>query len=78
MSIEKLQKVATTPVSASVKARWLNFWNSPIEVKSMNKFPSTFPIREKVFDEWLNRASFWGPVILLIPSFSLILPHMIL
>lgn len=63
MSIEKLQKVATTHVDASIKARWLSWWNSPANVKSVNKFPPSLPLREKVLDDWLHRASFWAQVL---------------
>jgi hypothetical protein len=63
MTIEKLQKVATTHVDASFKARWLRWWNSATDVKSQNMFPSRLPIREKVLDEWLHKASFWAQVI---------------
>jgi hypothetical protein len=62
MSIKKLQKVATTHVDASVKARWLRWWNSPADVKAMNKFPTSLPLREKVLEEWLHKASFWAQV----------------
>jgi hypothetical protein len=62
MSIEKLQKVATTHVDASVKARWLRWWNSPADVKAKNKFPTSLPLREKVLEDWLHKASFWAQV----------------
>jgi hypothetical protein len=62
MTIEKLQKVATTHVDASFKAKWLRWWNSLAKVKIENQFPSTFPLREKFLDDWLNKASFWAQV----------------
>ena len=62
MTIEKLQKVATTHVDASFKAKWLRWWNSSANVKIKNHFPSSNPIREKVLDDWLNKASFWAHV----------------
>jgi hypothetical protein len=62
MTIEKLQKVATTHVDASFKAKWLRWWNSPAKVKIENQFPSTVPLREKFLDDWLNKASFWAQV----------------
>jgi hypothetical protein len=62
MTIEKLQKVATTHVDAHFKAKWLRWWNSPAEVKDKNRFPSSLPIREKVLENWLNKASFWAQV----------------
>ena len=42
MTIEELQKVATTHVDASFKARWLRWWNSSAKVKTKNKFPLLF------------------------------------
>jgi hypothetical protein len=62
MTIEKLQKVATTHVDACFKAKWLQWWNSSIDVKIKNQFPSVVPLREKVLDDWLNKASFWAQV----------------
>jgi hypothetical protein len=62
MTIEKLQKVATTHVDAHVKARWLRWWNSNAAVKTQNMFPSTLPLRERVLDDWLHKASFWAQV----------------
>jgi hypothetical protein len=50
MTIEKLQKVATSHVDAHFKAKWLRLWNSPTEVKEHYKFPSALPLREKVLD----------------------------
>jgi hypothetical protein len=57
MTIEKLQKVATTHVDASFKAKWFWWWNSPTKVKIKNQFPSAPPLCEKILDDWLNKAS---------------------
>ena len=65
MTIEKLQKVATAHVDAHFKAKWLRWWNSPADVKEKNRFPSSLPLREKVLENWLNKASFWAQVQLL-------------
>ena len=62
MTIEKLQKVATAHVDPGVKAKWLRWWNSPKDVKEKNKFPSSLPLREKILENWLNKASFWAQV----------------
>jgi len=62
MTIEKLQKVATTNVDASFKARWLQWWNSSADIKLQNKFPPALPLREKVLDDWLVKASWWAQV----------------
>ena len=63
MTIKKFQKVATTHVDASIKARWVRWWNSPADVKTINKFPTALPLREKVLDDWLHRASFGAHVL---------------
>ena len=42
MTIEKLQKVATTHVDASFKAKCLRWWNSPAKVKTRTNFPLLF------------------------------------
>ena len=62
MTIEKPQKVATAHVDAHFKAKWLRWWNSPADVKEKNRFPSSLPLREKVLENWLNKASFWAQV----------------
>jgi len=64
MTIEKLQKIVTCPVDASVKAKWLQWWNSPRHNRSEVKFPIDVPLREKALDEWLQKASFWAQVLL--------------
>ena len=79
MTIEKLQKVATTHVDASFKARWLWWWNSPAEVKSKNKFPSSLPLQEKTLNDWLHKASLWAHVLqylILFNLFSFTLCHL--
>ena len=62
MTIKKLQKVAIAQVDAHFKAKWLRWWNSPADVKEKNRFPLSFPIREKVPKNWLNKASSWAQV----------------
>ena len=63
MTIEKLQKVATTHVDASFKARWLQWWKSPADVKTKIKFSSALLLRKKVLNDWLHIASFWAQVL---------------
>ena len=58
MTIEKLQKVASTPVDAATKAQWLRWWNSTTLERSKNHFPTAVLLREKVLDDWLHKASF--------------------
>ena len=60
MTIKKLQKVATTHVDASFKAKWLRWWNFFAEVKIKNQFSSALPLCEKVLDDWLNNVFFLG------------------
>lgn len=62
MTIEKLQKIVTCPVESSFKAKWLHWWNAPLQERSDNKFPIDKPLREKVLDDWLHKASFWAQV----------------
>ena len=70
MTIEKLQKVATAQVDAHFKAKWLRWWNSPLDVKENNRFPSTVPLREKVLD---NKATIWAQVHLQLSFLTLFL-----
>ncbi len=77
MTIEKLQKVATTHVDASFKAKWLEWWNSSTDVKIKNQFPSVLPLREKVLDDWLHKASFWAQVYLWYMLLQLALLHFV-
>ena len=62
MTIEKLQKVATSQVDAEYKAKWLHWWNSSTNVHLGNKFPSEIPLKSTTFEPWLNKASFWAQV----------------
>jgi hypothetical protein len=70
MTIEKLQKVATTHGDAFFKTKWLRWWNSPSEVKFKNQIPSVFSLREKILDDWFNKASFWVQIHLQVLFFS--------
>ena len=62
MTIEKLQKIVTCHVEPSFKAKWLHLWNAPLQERSDNKFPIDKPLREKILDDWLHKASFWAQV----------------
>ena len=64
MTIEKLQKVATSRVMAEYKACWLRWWNSSRSIHQGNHFPAKTPFKDKTFDAFLNRASFWAQVFL--------------
>ena len=55
-------------MDAHFKAKWLRWWNSTVEVKEANHFPSAIPLREKVLESWLNRASFWAQVLIQLSS----------
>jgi len=50
MTIEKLQKVASTLVDATTKAKWLRWWNSTTIVRSKNRFLIVVPLKEKMLD----------------------------
>ena len=45
MTIEKLQKVATSIVEPEYKAKWLHWWNSSTNVRIGNKFSSESPVK---------------------------------
>ena len=47
---------------AEYKARWLQWWNSSRSVHQSNHFPLETPFKNKTFDAFLNRASFWAHV----------------
>jgi len=64
MSIEKLAKVAAAHVQPRFKAKWLQWWNSTMMVRTGNKFPS-LPLKERTLEAWLHKASFWAQVIIL-------------
>ena len=63
MTIEKFQKVATTQVDACFKARCLWLWNSPIDAKTKNKFPTSLLLSEKILDDWLHKVILWAHVL---------------
>jgi hypothetical protein len=65
MTIGKLQKIVTCPVEASLKAKWLYWWNVPFRERLENKFSIDKPMREKVLDDWLHKASIWAQVHIL-------------
>lgn len=62
MTLERLHKVATTNVHNSFKAKWLKWWNSSVEFRASVHFPEDNPMKDKVLDAWLNRASLWAHV----------------
>ena len=62
MTIEKLQKVATSQVDVEYKAKWLHWWNSSTNVCLGNKFPWESPLKSATLEPWLNKASFWAQV----------------
>lgn len=61
MTIEKLQKIATSMVEPRFKAKWLHWWNSGSILRASFRFP-VGEVKESVLDAWLNRASFWAQV----------------
>jgi hypothetical protein len=61
MTIERLQKVATSAMEPQFKARWLHQWNSPPFVRAAYRFPGP-RFKDSALDQFLNRASFWAQV----------------
>lgn len=63
MTLEKLQKIATTPVDGKYKVRWLKWWNSsPMTRDALRFLPPNFIDND--LDLWLVKASFWAQVML--------------
>lgn len=61
MTIEKLQKIATSISDAKYKARWLRWWNSSEDARRAYHFPMPKD-KDNTWDPWLNKASFWAEV----------------
>ena len=62
MTIEKLQKIATSQVEPKYKARWLRWWNSSSSGRQSYRFPLA-GAGEFIWDTWLNKATFWAEVM---------------
>jgi hypothetical protein len=63
MTLEKLQKIVTTPVDGKYKVKWLKWWNSsPTTREALRFLPQNFIDND--LDVWLVKASFWAHVIL--------------
>jgi hypothetical protein len=63
MTLEKLQKIATTPVDGKYKVKWLKWWNSSSMTREALHFlPPNFIDND--LDLWLVKASFSAHVIL--------------
>ena len=63
MTIEKLQKIATSQVEGVHKAKWLRWWNSSSMRRAAYRFlPPNF--KEANLDFWLNKAMFWAQVVM--------------
>jgi len=67
-----IQKVATSNVDASFKAKWLRWWNSSTSVKDDNKFSFDFPLKEKVLTIGFTWLLFGLRYLLWISSFSIL------
>ena len=70
MTIEKLQKIATSQVDKVYKAKWLRWWNSSTMRRAAYRFPSP-NFREADLDFWLNKATFWAQVVLNLKLYTL-------
>jgi hypothetical protein len=63
MTLEKLQKIATTHVDGKYKVKWLKWLNSsPMTREALRFLPQNFIDND--LDVWLVKASFWAQVIL--------------
>ena len=57
LTLEKLQKIATTRVPGQFKARWLKWWNfSPMSWVSLHL--TSNDTKDSELDAWLSKALF--------------------
>lgn len=68
LTLEKLQKIATTRVPGHFKARWLKWWNSSSMARVSLHLTSN-DTKDSELDVWLSKASLWAQV----PLFSMII-----
>ena len=68
LTLEKLQKIATTRVPGQFKARWLKWWNSSL-MSRVSLHLTSNDTKDSELDAWLSKASFWAQV----PLFALII-----
>lgn len=61
MTIDKLQAIATSEVSAKTKAKWLRWWNGSASSRKTLKFPPS-PCSIEVLNPWITKAAFWANV----------------
>ena len=74
MTIEKLQKIVTTPVEPKYKTRWLKWWNSSLDARKSFQLPDEKSLKDKTLDTWLNKASFWAQVSFYLLIYLLLKP----
>ena len=61
MTIEKLQKLATSITDGKYKARWLRWWNSSVDARRAYRF-LVGKHKDHVWDNWVDKATFWAEV----------------
>lgn len=62
MTLERLYKIATANVHGDFKSKWLQLWNGTNEEREAYRFPSDRPLKDKILDAWLHKASLWAQV----------------
>lgn len=63
LTLEKLQKIATTRVPGHFKARWLKWWNSS-SMSRVSFYLTSNDTKDSELDAWLSQTSFWAHVLL--------------
>ena len=56
LTLEKLQKIATTRVPGQFKARWLKWWNSSF-MSRVSLHLTSNDTKDSELDAWLSKAS---------------------
>ena len=59
MTIEKLQKIATSISDAKYKARWLRWWNSSEDARRAYRFPMPKD-KDNTWDPWIKQGFILG------------------
>ena len=63
LTLEMLQKIATTCVPGQFKARWLKWWNSS-SMSQISLHLISNDTKDFELDAWLSKTSFWTQVFL--------------
>ena len=62
---EKLYVLSTSAMPSRMMVKWLQRWNSFAAIRDAHRFPKT-AFADSKFPEWLNRATWWAHVRVLI------------